>query len=120
MSGMNVAVQHTGEPMIQVFDTYCVLNAAAVQLLGLTVTSHCVRLMRDGCKLYIGHTNVVDSCPVMLRRNGTGRICSQFIARYIADTLQGRGTYRICPESYRLDITDRMFEILNYKIRKNL
>lgn len=121
MTEMNTTVQHTGAPTVQVFDTYCVLNTDAVQLLGLTIASPVIGLVKIKDQLYIGHADTTNSCRVLLRRIGTGRVCSQPIARLITDTLQGRGTYSINPEGCKPDNTDRVFyEIQHDKIKRPL
>lgn len=92
------------EPIIRVYDTYAVLNAAAVALLGLEDGDY-VRFSQSRTEringkpfLYVkkattafGSTSVHKRCQVM-------RIEKRQLARLLSEALDGPGMYRVCPD----------------------
>lgn len=92
------------EPIIRVYDTYAVLNAAAVALLGLEDGDY-VRFSQSRTEringkpfLYVkkattafGSTPVHKRCRVM-------RIEQRQLARLLSEALDGPGMYRVCPD----------------------
>lgn len=87
------------EPLLRVYETYMTFNAHAAHLLGLNDGDK-VYIGRDermANNLYVGKAKLKQS-NVILRRGHTFLLHNAALARKVADWLEGRGTYRICPE----------------------
>ena len=90
------------EALIRVYSSYCVLNSRAAKLMGLSPEGG-VMVFYDKeqkeagrMRLYIGRKDT-DAFPV-IRRGRSYLINSRHLARELADNMEGRGSYRICPE----------------------
>lgn len=90
------------EALIRVYSSYCVLNGSAAMLMGLSPGSG-VMVFYDKeqrsagrMRLYVGRKDT--NAFAVIRRGRSYLINSRGLARELADNLEGRGTYRICPE----------------------
>lgn len=100
----NEKVSSIESPEICVYDTYCMLNKAAIELLDLTIQAPYIGLKSADGSIYIKHTSEGAILKVLLDRyRQCARICSPLFARAIATTLQGRGRYRISTVCYESD-----------------
>lgn len=90
------------EALIRVYSSYCVLNSSAAMLMGLSPGKGVVvfydkeQRSAGRMRLYIGRRDI-NAFPV-IRRGRSYLINSRPLARELADNMEGRGTYRICPE----------------------
>lgn len=87
------------EPLLRVYETYMTLNAAAVELLGLTDEDkvYIGRDERRANNLYVGKARLKHSC-VVNRRGHTFLLHNAELTRKVAEWLEGKGSYRICQE----------------------
>ena len=87
------------EPLLRIYPNYMTFNAHAASLLGLS----------DGDKVYVGRDErlsnnlyVGKACMkqsyAVCRRDNTFIIYNAPLTRKVASWLEGKGTYRICPE----------------------
>jgi hypothetical protein len=92
--------------LIHVYNTHCVLNRAAVALLGLDANgAFCsVKFQQDSEELAAGRDRIyVCACRApfgfkVKQRNHTCIVRSSRLCRKLMSHLQGQGTYRICAE----------------------
>lgn len=89
------------EPKMRIYGHYVVLNAAAVQLLGIKDGDYVqfakpVYGFRD--ELYIRKTNVPAGSHIARMRRQTARISSRVLLEILREKLGGNGCFRICPE----------------------
>lgn len=89
------------EPKLRIYNYYVVLNAAAVNLLGIengdyVQFSHPLYGFRK--ETYIRKTKVAVGSYVARKRKGTMRVASVKLATLLRERLDGNGSYRICPE----------------------
>lgn len=86
------------EPLLRIYDSYMAFNAQAVKLLGLTDGDK-IHIGRDdrSSNLYVGKAQLKQSRAVW-RRDNTFILYSAPLTRTVAGWLEGKGTYRICPE----------------------
>jgi hypothetical protein len=103
------------EPLVRIYDTYMTFNAHAARLLGLTDGDkvYIGRDERQANNQYVGKAQLKQSNAV-IRRGHTFLLNNSALARKVAGWLEGRGTYRICPE----DRVDDSFGNLYYNIFK--
>lgn len=102
------------EALIRVYKNQVVINAAASRLLDLH-DKDMVNVLIDkdaqaagrGNRLYIG--KVKSNAYQVLKRRSSYRICCTQLAKSIADALEGRGTYRVCPEDRETDYQGQTF-----------
>ena len=98
------------EPLLRIYDSYMAFNTAAARLLELT----------DGDKIYIGRDDrssnnlyvgkaVLKQSYIVCRRGNTFVLRSAPLTRKVASWLEGKGTYRICPEDRLEDGAGNMF-----------
>lgn len=109
-----IKVAPVSEALIRVYRGKAVLNAQAARLLDIT-SEDLVAVCFDkeqydarGVKrLYIGKA----SCNAyrLKRRVDTYTICSVPLCKSIADSLEGYGTYRICPEDSTQGLDGNMY-----------
>lgn len=87
------------EPLLRIYDSYMAFNAQAVKLLGLTDGDkvYIGRDDRSSNNLYVGKASLKQSYAVC-RRDNTFILYSAPLTRKVAGWLEGKGTYRICPE----------------------
>lgn len=98
------------EPLLRVYETYMTFNAHAAQLLGLTDGDK-VYIGRDermANNLYVGKAKLKQS-NIILRRGHTFLLHNAALTRKVASWLEGRGTYRICPEDKVEDCFGNLF-----------
>lgn len=98
------------EPLLRVFKSYMSFNAHAAKLLGLTDGDK-VYIGRDerlANYLYVGKADLKQSHTVV-RRGNTFILYSAPLTRKVAEWLEGKGTYRICPEDNIGDGLGHMF-----------
>lgn len=87
------------EPLLRIYTNYMTFNANAATLLGL----------KDGDKVYIGRDDrasnnlyvgkaLMKQSYAVWRRDNTFIIYNAPLTRQVAGWLEGKGTYRICPE----------------------
>lgn len=92
------------EPIIRVYDTYAVLNAAAVTLLGLEDGDYIrfaqSRIERINGKpfLYVRKSSTAFGSTPVRKRHRVMRIDGRQLARLLMDALDGPGMYRVCPD----------------------
>ena len=87
------------EPLLRIYDTYMSFNAHAAALLGITDGDK-VYIGRDerlANNLYVGKARLKQS-NALVRRGKTFLLHNSALTRKVADWLEGKGTYRICPE----------------------
>ena len=98
------------EPLLRIYDNYMVFNANAATLLGLNDGDkiYIGRDDRSSDNLYVGRAKIKQSYSV-LRRDNTFIIYNAPLARIVASWLEGKGTYRICPEDKLEDGLGNMF-----------
>lgn len=103
------------EPLLRVYEKYMAFNAYAVELLGLTEGDKVFIGRDDRCSnnLYVGKAKTKQSYMVFKRGNSYNLYNSP-LTRKVAGWLEGKGTYRICPE----DVVDDGFGNLYYNIFK--
>ena len=87
------------EPLLRIYDSYMAFNAQAVKLLGLSDGDkiYIGKDDRSSNNLYVGKANLKQSYAVW-RRDNTFIVYSAPLTRIVAGQLEGKGTYRICPE----------------------
>lgn len=89
------------EPLLRVYDSKIVLNAAASSLLCLDEKS-CLSFKadeRETCShVYVGNVSAARQCYPVRRRANTYFVADSSLARKLAERLQGNGTYRISKE----------------------
>ena len=87
------------EPLLRIYANYMVFNANAVGLLGLKDGDkvYIGRDERSSNNLYVGKAALKQSYAVC-RRDNTFIIYNAPLTRMVAGWLEGKGTYRICPE----------------------
>ena len=98
------------EPLLRIFDNYMVFNANAATLLGLNDGDkvYVGREARLSNNLYVGKARMKQSYAVS-RRGNTFCVYSAPLTRMVAGWLEGKGTYRICPEDKLDDGLGNMF-----------
>jgi hypothetical protein len=98
------------EPLLRIYETYMTLNSHAAQLLGLTDGDkvYIGREEREGNNFYIGKAKLKQS-SLIVRRGRTFLLHNAALARKLADWLEGKGTYRICPEDKIEDCFGNLF-----------
>jgi hypothetical protein len=103
------------EPLLRIYKTYMTFNAQAAQLLGLTDGDkvYIGRDERQANNLYVGKARLKQS-NIIVRRGNTFLLHNSLLTRKVASWLEGRGTYRICPE----DKVEDNFGNLFYNIFK--
>lgn len=108
------------ESLIRIYKGKVVLNGPASRLLGLspdTLVSVCYDLgqysARGVKRLYIGVAKA--NAYKLNRRVDTYAIHSSSLSRSLADTLEGYGTYRICPEDYTRDAEGNKYYNIFFK-----
>lgn len=105
-----------GTALLHLYKTYCVLNGAAGELLGLLPGKH-VRFRQDPMELAAGRDRVyvcLSDYPLgypAKQRAHTWKIFSTRLCRSLAGHLQGEGTYRICAEVTRTEDGVKYYEI---------
>jgi hypothetical protein len=98
------------EPLLRVYKAYMTFNAHAAKLLGLDDGDK-VYIGRDdraSNNLYVGKAQMKQSYAVS-RRDNTFIIYNAPLTRKVAGWLEGKGTYRICPEDKLEDGLGNMF-----------
>lgn len=98
------------EPLLRIYDTYMSFNSHAAELLGLNEGDK-VYIGRDdraSNNLYVGKARVKQSYAVA-RRGKSFVLYNRPLARVMAKQLEGKGTYRICPEDKQNDVFGNMF-----------
>lgn len=98
------------EPLLRVYDTYMSFNVHAAQLLGLEEGDK-VYIGRDdrvSGNLYVGKARFKQSYAVV-RRGKSFLLYNRPLTRVVAEQLEGKGTYRICPEDKQSDGLGNMF-----------
>jgi hypothetical protein len=87
------------EPLLRIYESYMTFNAHAAALLHLTDGDkvYIGRNDRLGNNLYVGKAQSKQS-NIVLRRGKTFLVHNAALARVVAGWLEGKGTYRICPE----------------------
>lgn len=98
------------EPLLRIYDSYMSFNAPAAKLLGLTDGDkvYIGRDDRSSNNLYIGKAKLKQSYAVW-RRDKTFIVYNAPLTRKVASWLEGKGTYRICPEDKIDDGLGNMF-----------
>lgn len=87
------------EPLLRIYKSYMAFNAYAAKLLGLNEGDR-VYIGRDDRTagyLYVGKASLKQSYAV-LRRGRSFVLYNAPLTRKVAGWLEGKGTYRICPE----------------------
>ena len=112
------------EPKIRVYEHYAVLNAAAVNLLGVQDGDYVqfaepyYSFRRDDGKkfIYLRRTSAAVGSYVARKRKGTMRISSRKLATLLGERLDGKGSYRVCPEDTVADKDGTWYNIffVNY------
>ena len=104
---------------ISIYEGRCILSRRACVILGIRPDAPRVRIRKDmeqaasgRTRIYIGHSDgpvgyVVRPC----KGRGTGQISSASLARALASSLNGYGTYRIQEEIYTFDQGVTQYEI---------
>ena len=98
------------EPLLRIYDSYMVFNAHASKLLGLADGDK-VYIGRDermANNLYVGKARMKQS-NIVTRRGKTFLLNNTELTRAVAGWLEGKGTYRICPEDTFGDTLGNMF-----------
>lgn len=98
------------EPLLRVYANYMTFNAKASDLLGLREGDK-VYIGRDdraSNNLYVGKAQLKQSYTVS-RRDNTFVVYNAPLTRKVASWLEGKGTYRICPEDKIDDGLGNMF-----------
>ena len=89
------------EPLLRVYDSKIVLNAAASTLLKLNDDS-CLSFKADeretSSHVYVGNVPSARQCYPVRKRAKTYFVTDSNLARRLAERLQGNGTYRISKE----------------------
>lgn len=89
------------EPLLRVYDSKIVLNAAASALLGLNENS-CLSFKADeretSSHVYVGNVLAARQCYPVRKRANTYYVTDSTLSRKLAERLQGCGTYRISKE----------------------
>jgi hypothetical protein len=105
------------EPLLRIYDTYMSFNSHAAELLGL----------EDGDKVYIGkderaYNNLYvgkarfKQSYELSRRGKSYVLYNRPLARAVANQLEGKGTYRICPEDRQEDgLGNKFYNIFKKK-----
>ena len=98
------------EPLLRVYDNYMVFNANASSLLGLKDGDkvYVGRDDRSSNNLYVGKAQMKQSYAVC-RRDNTFIVYNAPLTRKVAAWLEGKGTYRICPEDKQHDAVGNIF-----------
>ena len=87
------------EPLLRIYETYIAFNSHAAQLLGLADGDKVFigKDDRSSNYLYVGKAQKKYSCVVM-QKGSTYVLNNAPLTRKIAECLEGKGSYRICPE----------------------
>ena len=98
------------EPLLRIYGSYMAFNAPAVKLLGLADGDkvYIGRDERASNNLYVGKAMKKQSYAVVRRANSF-ILYSAPLTRKVASWLEGKGTYRICPEDKVDDGLGNMF-----------
>lgn len=98
------------EPLLMIYDNYMAFNSHASSLLCLTEGDK-IFIGRDDRAtdyLYVGKARMKHSYSV-IRRGNTFVLYNAPLTRTVADWLEGKGTYRICPEDKIEDGAGNLF-----------
>lgn len=98
------------EPLLRIYNNYMVFNSHAAALLGINDGDkvYIGRDDRSTNNLYVGKASLKQSYAVC-RRSNTFIVYNASLTRKVASWLEGKGTYRICPEDKIDDGLGNMF-----------
>lgn len=109
------------EPLLRVYKAYMVFNANAAKLLGITDGAKVFfgRDERSANHIYVGKADLKRSYAVT-RRENSFVLNNAPLTRQVAAWLEGRGSYRICPED-KLDdgFGNTFYNILKKKYERD-
>lgn len=104
------------EPVMRIHKSYMALNACASRLLQLAEGDRIsIRKDRSGNLVYIGKANGFKQSYGVKRRDNTYLIYSAPLTRKVAECLEGKGAYRICPEDVVELFGNKFFNIFKKK-----
>jgi len=106
------------EPLIRIYPGYITFNAPAAKLLGFR-KGDAVAIMqddRDGY-VYVANSNAKQSYTLTLRKN-TFKVSNAPLCRKLADSLDGFGTYKICPEEKQVYMERTFYNIFKKRYGK--
>lgn len=101
------------QPTIAVYKERCVLNSAALRILGgpVRVVFRTGAPLANGCtRIFIAKFDAPAGIPLQPRGRGA-RINSTALSRSLANGLQGYGRYRICEEVSFTDAGKTFYEV---------